>query len=213
MPKLYLLGGENIHRRSAKQVNEKAFADAGGQPNVLVFPWARAHFDNQYGKRKLLTDYFRSLGAENIAFAEYDHLEDITQKLAQSNLVYLTGGQPSVLIERMKSMELDRRLRSYRGVIVGRSAGALALCNRCLITCRSNSKLKIVEGLGFVGITMKAHYKHSKEEALKQFSLKETFFAVPAKSALVCEDGELSSIGRVYVFSNGERQIFRKTLL
>jgi dipeptidase E len=213
MPKLYLLGGENVHRKSAKHVNEKAFADAGGQPNVLVFPWARPYFDNKYGKRRLLIDYFRSLGAENTAFAEYDHLENIGEKLAESNLVYLTGGQTSVLIERMKNMGLDRQLRSYSGVIVGRSAGALALCKKCLTTCRSNSKLKVVEGLGFVDITMKAHYLRSREDALRRFSLKEAFFAVPSKSALVYENHELSSIGRVYVFRNGERQIFRKTQL
>ena len=45
MPKLYLLGGENVFKRSAREVNERAFQDAGEHLVVLVFPWARASFD------------------------------------------------------------------------------------------------------------------------------------------------------------------------
>ena len=71
MPKLYLLGGENVFKRSAKEVNEKAFRDAGESPAVAVFPWARASFDRKYAKRKILTDYLISLGAATINFLEY----------------------------------------------------------------------------------------------------------------------------------------------
>jgi peptidase E len=208
MPKLYLIGGENVHHRSAQHINAEAFADAGGHPNVLVVPWANAGFDHNYQKRKLLTGYFRSLGAEKVDFAEYDQFEGITTKLSEADLVYLTGGQTSALIERMKKMELDGRLRRYRGVIVGRSAGALALCKKSLTTCRYNLKTKIVEGLGLVEIAMKAHYLSSKDEVLKRFSLKEEVFAVPSKSAIVSENSDLSAIGTVYVFKNGERQMF-----
>ena len=213
MPKLYLLGGENVFRRSAREVNARAFEDAGGNPNVLVFPWARAYFDRKYQKRKLLVDYFRSLGAENVDFVEYDHLEHIKEKFAQSNLVYLTGGQTSVLIERIRTMKLDVQLRNYRGVIVGRSAGALALCKKALTTCRSNSKIKIVDGVGLVDITMKAHYRSIKDELLKPFSFKELFYAVPSGSALVYENSQLWAIGKVYIFCKGERQIFKRANL
>ena len=71
MPKLYLLGGENVSKRSAKEINQSAFEDAGARPNVLVFPWARPSFDKIYRRRKLVTDYFRSLGASSVEFIEY----------------------------------------------------------------------------------------------------------------------------------------------
>ena len=63
MVKLYFLGGENVAKREAKEINEKAFQDAGGTPTVLVVPWARPSFDAKYRRRKKLADYFRSLGA------------------------------------------------------------------------------------------------------------------------------------------------------
>lgn len=209
MPKLYLLGGENVYRRSAKEINEQAFQDAGGHPSVLVFPWARASFDNEYRKRKLLTDYFSVLGASSVEYIEYAQLEGVAEKIAKSNMLYLTGGQTSILIERIKNMNLESLLRSFRGVIVGRSAGALALCRRCVTTCRSNGKVRIMDGLDLVEITLKAHYTPAKDEVLKRLSLKETIYAVPQGSALVCDEGKLSALGEVYVFNGGERILYK----
>jgi dipeptidase E len=208
MPKLYLLGGENVFKRSAKQVNASAFEEAGKSPSILVFPWARASFDKRYRKRKILSDYFYSLGANNVEFIEYDHSEDIAKRLAASDIAYLTGGLPSVLIERLKNMGIDQLLKDYKGIIIGRSAGALALCKKCVTTCRSNSRVKLVSGLGLVDITLKAHYTPEKDEVLKRFSVQEKIFAVPQGSALVYCNKKLSAIGNVYLFNNGERETF-----
>ena len=107
MPKLYLLGGENVFKRSAREVNEHAFQDAGDPPKILVFSWARASFDKGYKKRKRLVDYFLSLGAGAVNFVEYsDSKAEISEKMADSNLVYLTGGVASILIERLKKWAL-----------------------------------------------------------------------------------------------------------
>ena len=59
----------------------------------LVFSWARASFDNSYKKRKSLTDYLISLGANTVNFVDYSESNEmIAKKMADSNLVYLTGG-------------------------------------------------------------------------------------------------------------------------
>ena len=208
MPKLYLLGGENVFKRSAKEVNEKAFEDAGGSPVIAVFPWARASFDMSYKKRKRLVDYFISLGAKSIDFIEYsDSKETIARKMATSNLIYLTGGLVTILAERLKNTGVDELLRNYTGVIVGRSAGALVLCKTCVITCRSNSKVKIIDnGLGLADLTLKVHYKLEKDNILQRLSSQKKIFAVPMGSALVYENGDLSFINKVYVFENGTRR-------
>ncbi len=208
MPKLYLLGGENVYRRSAKEINQKAFEDTAQPRRVLVFPWARASFDRHYQKRKLFVDYMRSLGASTVDFIEYSEGDSLAERIAASNLIYLTGGQPSVLMERARTIGLEPLLKRYRGVIVGRSAGALALCSRFVSTIRSNSKVRVLDGLGIVDITLKAHYTPQKDEALKRFSFETPIFALPAGSALVCGNGKLSVIGEVYLFHEGERQVF-----
>ena len=209
MAKLYLLGGESVYRRNARAVNERALEDAGSAPNVSVIPWARPSFDKKYRRRQILMDYLRTLGAGKVDFIEYHEFkEDVVEKLQHSALVYLTGGQPSILIERLKTSGVDELLKTFPGVIVGRSAGALALCRRCIATCRSNGKVRIVEGLGLVDITLKVHYIPENEETLKRFSLEETIFAVPEGAALVYDHGKLSAIGKVYVFTNGVIQVF-----
>jgi len=208
MSKLYLLGGENVFKRSAREVNERAFQDAGEPLSVLVFPWARASFDKGYKKRKMLFDYFISLGANTINFIEYsDPIETITKKMAESNLVYLTGGLANVLVERLKNLGVDRLLHEYGGIIVGRSAGALVLCRRCIITCRSNSKVKIIDGLGLIDVTLKVHYKPEKDSALERLSRQEKIYAVTEGSALVYNNGSCSFVGEVYLFENGLKRM------
>ena len=208
MPKLYLLGGENVFKRSAREVNERAFQDAGEPLVVLVFPWARASFDRGYKKRKRLADYFINLGASTINFVDYsDSNEMIAKKMAGSNLIYLTGGLANVLVERLKNMGVDRLLYSYGGVIVGRSAGALALCRKCIITCRSNSKVKIIDGLGLIDLALKVHYKPEKDTTLERLSRQEKIYAVPVGSALVYDNGACSFMGEVYLFENGTKRM------
>ncbi len=213
MSKIYLLGGENVYSRSAKQINLEAFEGAVQPLNVLVLPWARASFDQQYQKRQTLTNYFRSLGASAVNFAEYGPIEAIAEQMTEAGLVYLTGGQPSILINRLKTIGVDQMLENYGGVMIGRSAGALALCKRCVTTCRSNSRVRIVNGLGLVNITLKAHYTPKKDEVLKNFSLTGNIFAVPEGSALVYEAGKLYAMGEAYLFSKGDRQSFTETCL
>jgi peptidase E len=127
--------------------------------------------------------------------------------MAESNLVYLTGGLASVLVERLKNMGVDRLLHDYGSVIVGRSAGALALCRKCIITCRSNSKVKIINGIGLADLTLKVHYKPEKENALEKLSRQEKIYAVPEGSALIYNNDACSFIGEVYLFENGKKRM------
>jgi peptidase E len=207
MAKLYFLGGENVAKRDAREINEVAFGDAGYAPTVMVFPWARASFDKTYIRRKRLFEYFRSLGASTVDFADYsDTMEEITTKVVCSNLIYLPGGLTSVLVKRLKNKSVDRLLRKYNGVVVGRSAGALALGKKCVVTKnRRNPTFKIIRGIGLVDLSVKAHYKPSKDDALKRLSKQEKIYAIPERSALVYDNGALSFMGDVYLFQNGEK--------
>jgi dipeptidase E len=214
MPKYYLLGGENTHKRESEEINQMAFNDAGKSPRVLVFSWARASFDRTYPKSQLMFDYFRSLGASTVNIVDYScTFEEIKEKISVTDLVYLTGGVPTVLIERLKKAGIRSLLRDFKGIIVGRSAGALALCRKCIITCRRTSEMKLIDGMGLVDLTLKAHYKLRKDEKLIDLSKTEEFFAVPKDSAIVYDNGKLSFINNVYLFHEGKRQtISEKTL-
>ena len=214
MPKYYLLGGENTHKRDAQEINQRAFNDAGELPKILVFSWARASFDESYLKSKLLFDYFRNLGARTVKILNYStEPREIKERVCESNVVYLTGGVPSVLLERLKKLGVDSLLKDFEGVIVGRSAGALALCKKCVITYRSDLSVKVIAGLGLADITLKTHYRLGTDEALIELSKVQDIYAVPKGSALVYDNSKLSFINDVYLFSNGERQLLSEALL
>jgi dipeptidase E len=206
MAKLFFLGGERVVKQDSREINEVAFREAAESPRVLVFPWARASFDKTYKRRKRLVNYFINLGAGTVDFADYgDTFEEICRKVEYSDLIYLTGGLTTVLLERLKSKSVDSLLRKYDKVIVGRSAGALALCKKCVLTERRKPVVKMVTGLGLVDFGVKVHYKTSKDVELKRLSKEEKIYAIPERSALVYDRGCLSVIGDVYVFQNGEK--------
>lgn len=207
MVKMYFLGGENVLKQDSREINEAAFCEAADSPRVVIFPWARASFDNKYERRKRLFNYFRNLGASTVDFVDYgDALEEIRRRIEFSDLVYLTGGLTTVLIERLRSHSVDVLLRKYDKVIVGRSAGALALCKKCVLTDRRKSAVRVINGLGLVNIGVKVHYKSSDDVELKRLSKIEMIYAIPERSALVYDNGCFSSIGDVYVFKNGGKE-------
>ena len=206
MTKLYFLGGESIVKRDSQEINKVAFREAADAPRVVVLTWARASFDKTCKRRQRLFDYFRFLGASTVDFADYsDTLEEIKRKVKCSDLIYLTGGLTSVLIERLKNKCVDTLLRKYKRVIVGRSAGALALCKKCVLTDRRKPAVKMIEGLGLVDFGVKVHYKPSKDIELKSLSKEGKIYAISEHSALVYDNGRLSFMGDVYKFQNGEK--------
>ena len=117
----------------------------------------------------------------------------------------MPGGLTSVLVERIRNKSVDGLLREYDRVIVGRSAGALALSKNCILTNRHKAAVMIITGIKLVDFSIKVHYKPSKDSELKRLSKEETIYAIPERSALVYDNGALSFIGDVYLFQNGEK--------
>lgn len=206
MAKLYFLGGESIAKQDSKYINEIAFKEAADSPRVLVFPWARTPSDENNKHWQRLFNYFRNIGAGSVEVAHYcETFEEISRKVECSDLVYLTGGFTTVLLERLRKKKIAPLLSNYNKVIVGRSAGALVLCKKCFLTDKRECIVKIVEGLGIVDFGIKVHYRPSEDVELKRLSKKEKIYAIPARSALVCDNKALSFIGDVYFFENGEK--------
>jgi peptidase E len=207
MSKLYLLGGEDIEKRDAREINKKAFVDAGGAPVVLVFPWAAESVGKADEYRKALVNYFEDLGASTVDFAEYsDSLGGIAEKVERSDLIYLPGGHTRSLVRRIRNKNVDILLREYDRVIVGRSAGALALCKECILTRnRGNPVTIIIAGIRLVDFSVKVHYNPSRDSELKKLSKEGKIYAIPERSALVYDNGALSFIGDVYLFQNGNK--------
>jgi peptidase E len=207
MVTLYFLGGEDVVKRDSRQINKKAFIDAGGAPVVLVFPWTAESVERADKYRKIMADYFKELGTSKIEFAELsDSLEEITKKMNRSDLVYLPGGVTKLLVQRIKDAKVDRLLRNYKKVIIGNSAGALVLSEDCILTRdKDNRETTVISGFGLVDFSVEVHYNPSKDKELKKLSEERRIYAIPEKCALIYANGNLSFVGNVYLFYKGKK--------
>jgi len=199
---LYFLGGEDVKKRDSIEINKMAFAKAGGMPFVVYFPWKARTIDKC---RRIISEYFKELGARRVEFVELsDTLEEIVEKVNESDLIYLPGGDTKLLLERLKNAKVSRLLQNYDKVILGNSAGALALCRDCVLTkSKRHLETEIFQGLGLVDFSVDVHYEPSKDEELMRLSKERRIYAIPEKSALIYDKGYTSFIGKVFLFDKG----------
>ena len=128
-----LVGGDEF--RSGCEEMDRAILRATGaeQPRVVVVPTAAAH----QGPTKAASngvEYFSSLGARAsplMVLGPPDaNDESMVSTVDDTDVVYLTGGDPGHLLTSLKGSLLLQRLKDALGrgtVLVGSSAGAMVL--------------------------------------------------------------------------------------
>jgi dipeptidase E len=206
MLRLYLLGGEDISVRNSKEVDSQAFADAGGSPRVVVFPWASKERIREDVQRRTLVDYFKDLGARGVRFVEPSlPYPEMVELIEQSDLIYLPGGDPKVLVERMRSTGAVQLLSEYDRVIMGNGAGALALCSEYVLMSEESDVQTVSSGLGLAEIGLVVHYESYMDAQLERLSTSRSIFAIPGRGTVVISCCSISLIGHVAVFQGGNK--------
>ncbi|MFO7619460.1 MAG: Type 1 glutamine amidotransferase-like domain-containing protein [Thermoplasmata archaeon] len=216
MPKLYLLGGEDIRKKSSRHIMSRAIEDAGRDPTVLIFPWTSDAIDSEGEHRATITEYFMDLGAETVQFAEpWDPYGALVKKARSSNLIYLPGGNPQLLVDRMLVSRGDEILAEFDGVIVGNSAGAVALCRKyaAVVGQGGAQTTRFFKGFGWLDFAISVHYMSmdqaniSPDSELMALSEKSAtkIYAILDDSALTYENGKLEFMGCVFQFHRGNR--------
>ena len=216
MAKLYFHGGEDIKKRDSKKIDKRAFADAGKAPTILIFPWTRKIEKIEY--RAIISDYFKELGASKIKFAELsDSHQKIKRKIESSDLIYLPGGDDRILVNRLKKRKIDALFQKYNKVIIGNSAGSLALCKKYVVIKgqEGEPKTEAREAIGLVNFAVAVHYKSTNPRFSGQAPCKELkalskkmdikIYAIPERCALVYTNGKLQFIGNIYLFYKGRK--------
>jgi len=204
--RIYLLGGEEISIRDSKEIDSQAFADAGGSPQVVVFPWTSRERTREDVHRRVLVDYFKDLGARGVRFIETSlPYPDMVKLVEQSDLIYLPGGDPKVLVERMLSTGASHLLTCYDKVIMGNSAGALALCSEYVTSSEESDAFTTSSGLGLVDIGLAVHYESYMDSQLEGLLTSCSVFAIPEGGAVVISCCSISLVGHVAVFQGGRK--------
>ena len=205
MLRLYMLGGEDIEKRDSRSLNEQAFRDAGDSPSVTIFPWASKAKEEK--QRRFMVTYFKELGARSVRFVERSlPFTDMVAIAENSDIIYLPNGDTKLLIEMLRDTGSTHLLRLHENVIIGNSAGALALCNEYIIPTKNGvEKLAIEKGLGLSDFVVSAHYEPAQDAQLENLSNGRSIFAIPEGAAIRSDSCSLSLLGNVELFMDGKK--------
>ena len=197
-----LIGGGEIKNRETEHIDKCCITLTKKKNPVVVFIPIAAFDSEEYAKT--FEQYYTSLNAKVIiAFISKEHKKSVLDKISACDIVYLSGGDTEQLINQFKkNPEFIEAIK--KKIVVGMSAGALALSQKCLISKDEDTpKTKIVEGLGLIDFTTEVHFDGNATEILKVIK-NQTVFAIAEKSCIVIEEKSRQYIGNVKVFLKDE---------
>ena len=150
---IVLQGGEEVRIRTNKTLFEK-LAAASRKGKIMVVPWTSDTKKKELEYRTLLQQYFTDSGFREVLFLEEDDTSaDTRKKISSVDVVYLPGGDPEILYEKMKARSLENELINFEGTLVGNSAGAIVLSRG------SYHDGKFYPGFGLIGFYVSVHYE------------------------------------------------------
>lgn len=175
---------------------------------VLVIPWSfypGYDYDNyrsggdRYNK---LIDQFIPYEIEerDITWLDYynDNHEIAVKKIKQADLIYLTGGLPDKLFERLEEFDIVSNLENFKGVMLGISAGAVVQFQTYhLSPDRDYKKFNIYPGLKIINdFGVEVHYgdrKWRQNKALNKINkiLTRPYYTIPNAGALIKDNDRI----------------------
>jgi len=150
---IILQGGENIEAKTNKNLFKQVLV-LSKTKNILVIPWTTDNPEKEKKYRKIIENYFKETGFKKTIFLEKnDTPQKTAEKFNQADIIYLPGGNPQILYSEIKKRpHIETRLKEFKGIIIGNSAGAIVLSKGTYI----NNKYQ--PGLALVNHYIKVHY-------------------------------------------------------
>ena len=165
----------------------------------------QADWDRLYQKQKGM-EYeehircFRKFGIQEdqIEWVAYfsDSKEEIQAKIERSNVLMLTGGNPVLMMKRIKELRLKPFLKNYQGVMIGYSAGAMVL-----LDCYHMDD-SFYAGIGCLsGFDIEVHYEGQKAEQQRMQKIREekhiNVYGITDQGGIQINEGQMTFFGNV----------------
>lgn len=190
----------------------------GGLSKVLIIPFSfrddvdtseklKALYDPEYGKYHFVVTPLLELGVkrQNITFLDYfdKNTERALNEIAESDVIYFTGGLPDRMVERIADYGIMDALRAFRGVVMGFSAGAMVQLDEYHITPDEDYPAYCeCRGLGYVKkMDIEVHFTGSEvqmngiDRAIHSFG--HNVYAIAEDGLLLVQDGIVKCVGNV----------------
>lgn len=208
MAKIYLVGGGDIVAGELKVIDSEAISNAENK-SIYILDLTSNDKKLLAKYRGFLTSYFKEIGAKDVNFiSESNSRQDIKRNFNNSGTIYLPGGNTETLLQNVKEKELVSLVKSFEGVIIGNSAGALVLCKDVVLTKDEDVKeTKVLDGVGLVDFGIDVHYDNSHDEELLELCNKRKIYGIPERSVVMINNGKLDFKGKIYEFNRGKKVV------
>ncbi len=206
MPKFVLIGGGDISLGETANIDRFTISLIGNEnPNILFFPTA-AHDNVEYAN--LFREYYLSLGCSetNSCFVQKENTVDILEKIRKAEIIYLGGGQTSLLINLFDKKKLVSALKEFSmegKVIVGMSAGAIALGETALLSELDEQEEVFGHSWGLIPETICVpHYQQKYQNKIDRFRERypgQNILTIKEKQAYFIETSGTKIIKRILI--------------
>ena len=199
--KIYLLGGADSKKGDTKVIDSKILSELDNK-SVFVINLTTNDKAKIESYKQFWNFYFNEIGIKEINFlSDSNSHEYIKKKINSAGLIYIIGGDTELLIENAKKLKLLPLIKSFKGVILGNSAGAYLLCNQYIRT----SDLKLAKGSGLIKINLMVHYLDKFDKQLLELSKDKEIYAISEKSFIIISGKNKDYFGDIHLFSRGEK--------
>ncbi|MBT5503116.1 type 1 glutamine amidotransferase-like domain-containing protein [Candidatus Falkowbacteria bacterium] len=194
--KIVLIGGGEIQSAQTAEIDKRIIGLAGGDAKCLFFPTAAGDSDEYI---KIFEKYYSELGCSTVSSAKLssESFEEIKNKIQNSNLIYLGGGDTCCLINKFKEQNIVNELEEFLGrggVLSGISAGASALTGISIVS-ELDEELCFEKGFGFLSkYIVLPHYQKAYFDILQQIKTKypdKTVLGIADLAAVFIDDEEI----------------------
>lgn len=141
---------------------------------------------------------------------ERTDVETAQKEIENASCLFLMGGNATAQMDMIRRKGIFGKIKSFRGVILGVSAGSMNMGNPVVDIYES---VLPYEGFGFAGLTIKSHYPIS-DETLRymtaQVSTETPVTLMKDESAIFITEDGVKLIGEIYLMDRGEIRPFSK---
>jgi dipeptidase E len=171
---IILQGGEDVKKRKNYEVLE-GVTRISKHKRILVIPWTTTNKKKEITYRKILENYFKDIGFREVLFLEKnDGKKTIEKKIKIVDVIYLPGGDPTILYREIKKRRLEKKLKNFKGILIGNSAGAIVLSKGEV------ENKRLTPGLGIVDFYVKVHF--DLKDIFKNFYKEKIIVCLPESS-------------------------------
>lgn len=210
---IYLLGGSRTG--FGRNTSEDFKKSLKNKKSIVFIPTTPEKEEKCNMYMSINLNWFEDIGLKfkhkDIIKSE-DTCEKAKQKIINKDIIFLMGGDPISQLKFIRDKKIDVELNKTKAVIIGLSAGALCISDKCIITKDNTFSENIVlDGLNLTnGLNVEVHYDDSHDgdifEVMKQNLISEVY-AIPEYCSIKLDKNAIKYLGseKCYIFRDGKK--------